>query len=186
MMKILALLLASLLAPLLPGAAHAACDPTNSPAQSPGCWSQASGFGSSDYVMGWQPGQFPGSAVRVTIPDILSAMGGGTLNDMHLTGSLTVPALIDNGLIPIPTISSCGLGITNGGDDMQGQFIVPSGTTSCTLDFGGTYSNAPRCIFQAVSSSSVVTGVTLTKTQFGITLSSNSGSGVGVNYICIH
>lgn len=141
-------LLAALFVLLLPTMARAACVPGNAPAQSPGCWPQASSLGSSDYLMGWQPGQFPASAVRIPtnlIPGLgilpLTSGGTGASSASGARVSLGAAASGANGDITSLTGLSTPLPLTEGGTGTTSAaaaqaIICPFGSTTATCAEG--------------------------------------------------
>jgi hypothetical protein len=69
-----------------------------------------------------------------------------------------------------PTISSCGSGPTNQGNDSRGRIIIGTGTVnSCTLTFANSWTNSPVCHITQESGTTTEILVTPSNTDIIIT-----------------
>jgi hypothetical protein len=84
----------------------------------------------------------------------------------------------------LPTISACGTGTTNKGNDNRGRVIVGTGTvTSCVLTFANAWDKAPVCSVTKETGALVTMAANSTKTAVTFK-SSASLAGDTFNYAC--
>lgn len=86
-----------------------------------------------------------------------------------------------NGLATVPTANSCtGFSLAAGGKDVAGKITLTSATT-CSVNFGTTFQNAPSCVITPGSAAST-TLVTTTTGGFAVTFGT---ANTLFDYVCI-
>lgn len=68
----------------VPTAALAQCSPASAPPGSTGCQPTSANLLTSDYLLGWQPENFPASSVKVPITQLAALIGGGLVSSVSL------------------------------------------------------------------------------------------------------
>ena len=121
----------------------------------------------------------------LTADTTLTVDGNTTLGNAS-TDTTTIEGHL-HGAATTPTVTSCGGGGSVAGSDIGGIITTSSAATSCTLNFGATWSNTPACIFEMASNNSTAAIFITAQSTSAVTFTFPNGLGTAqtVNYVCV-